>query len=269
PAAAYPQFASAGAGQFAGTVNPYGPYTGSYMAAAVHTDDGYKRLTRTVDLSGVAAASKPALRTRLLWDTEPGYDNAIVEIHTVGSDDWTTLPEAGGATSTAVPAECGAGFYVGEHPWLAHYLTLGSGDCAATGTTGSWNALTGASSGWQQLDFDLSAYAGKNVEVSIAYVTDPGSGGHGVLADDASLVVGGTATETEGFETSLGAWRAAGPPPGSPAVLKDWARTGALFRTYGAVTTDDTVLLGFGLEHVASPADRKALIGKALASLES
>ncbi|MEU5277438.1 M14 family zinc carboxypeptidase [Streptomyces asoensis] len=269
PAAAYPQFASAGAGQFAGTVNPYGPYTGSYMAAAVHTDDGYKRLTRTVDLSGVAAASKPALRTRLLWDTEPGYDNAIVEIHTVGSDDWTTLPEAGGATSTAVPAECGAGFYVGEHPWLAHYLTLGSGDCAATGTTGSWNALTGASSGWQQLDFDLSAYAGKNVEVSIAYVTDPGSGGHGVLADDASLVVGGTATETEGFETSLGAWRAAGPPPGSPAVLKDWARTGALFRTYGAVTTDDTVLLGFGLEHVASPTDRKSLIGKALASLES
>ncbi|MBK3625814.1 immune inhibitor A [Streptomyces sp. MBT49] len=269
PAAAYPQFASAGAGQFAGTVNPYGPYTGSYMAAAVHTDDGYKRLTRTVDLGGVAAASKPALRTRLLWDTEPGYDNAIVEIHTVGSDDWTTLPEAGGATSTAVPAECGAGFYVGEHPWLSHYLTLGSGDCAATGTTGSWNALTGASSGWQQLTFDLSAYAGKNVEVSIAYVTDPGSGGHGVLADDASLVVGGTATETEGFETSLGAWRAAGPPPGSPAVLKDWARTGALFRTYGAVTTDDTVLLGFGLEHVTSPADRKALIGKALASLES
>ncbi|MEU5249405.1 M14 family metallopeptidase, partial [Streptomyces asoensis] len=72
PAAAYPQFAGAGAGQFAGTVNPYGPYTGSYMAAAVHTDDGYKRLTRTVDLGGVAAASKPALRTRLLWGYAAG-----------------------------------------------------------------------------------------------------------------------------------------------------------------------------------------------------
>ncbi|MCQ9181855.1 immune inhibitor A [Streptomyces sp. IBSBF 2953] len=268
PAAAFPQFAASGAGQFAGTVNPYGPYAGSYMAAAVHTDDAYKRLTRTIDLSGVGAASKPALRTRLLWDTEPGYDNAIVEIHTVGGDDWTTLPEAGGATGTAVPAECGGGFYIGEHPWLRHYLTLASGDCTATGSTGSWNALTGASSGWQQVNFDLSAYAGKKVEVSIAYVTDPGTGGHGVLADDASLVVGGGATETEGFETSLGAWRASGPPAGSPAVLKDWTRTGVLFQTYGAVTTDDTVLLGFGLEHLASAADRKALIGKALDSLE-
>ncbi|MFF4654035.1 M14 family zinc carboxypeptidase [Streptomyces sp. NPDC001381] len=268
PASAYPQFTSAGAGRFSGTVNPYGPYSGTYMAAAVHTDDAYKRLTRTIDLSGVGAASKPALRTRLLWDTEPGYDNAIVEVHTVGADDWTTLPEAGGATGTAVPAECGAGFYIGEHPWLRHYLTLGTNDCAATGTTGSWNALTGASSGWQQVSFDLSAYAGRNIEVSISYVTDPGTGGHGVLADDASLVVGGTATEAEGFETSLGAWQAAGPPAGSPAVLKNWTRTGALFQTYGAVTTDDTVLLGFGLEHVTSAADRSALIGKALASLD-
>ncbi|MEU4045185.1 M14 family zinc carboxypeptidase [Streptomyces antibioticus] len=268
PATRFPQFASAGAGQFAGTVNPYGPYSGAYMAAAVHTDDAYKRLTRTVDLTGVTAADAPALRTRLLWDTEPGYDNAIVEIHTVGGDDWTTLPEAGGATRTAVPEECGAGFYIAEHPWLRRYLTLGANTCTATGTSGSWNALTGASSGWQQVSFDLSAYAGKQVEISLAYVTDPGSGGHGVLADDASLVVGGTATETEGFETSLGAWRASGPPAGSPAVLKDWTRTGALFQTYGAVTTDDTVLLGFGLEHVASAADRRTLIGKALASLD-
>ncbi|MGW0335053.1 M14 family zinc carboxypeptidase [Streptomyces sp. NPDC003011] len=268
PADRYPQFVSAGAGQFAGTVNPYGPYAGSSMAAAVHTDDAYKRLTRTVDLTGVSAADRPTLRTQLLWDTEPGYDNVLVEAHTTGADDWTTLPEAGGATRATVPAECSAGYYVAEHPQLAHYLTAAPDGCAATGTTGAWNALTGASDGWQQVNFDLSAYAGRSVEVAISYVTDPGSGGHGVLADDASLVVGGSATETEGFETSLGAWSAAGPPPGSPAVLKDWARTGTLFRTYGAVTTDDTVLLGFGLEHVASAAERTALLRKALAALD-
>ncbi|MFC9059564.1 M14 family zinc carboxypeptidase [Streptomyces sp. NPDC057074] len=267
PADTYPQFASEGAGKFAGTVNPYGPYAGTWMAAAVHTDDAYKRLTRTVDLTGVTAADRPTLRTQLLWDTERGYDHALVEAHTTGADDWTTLPEAGGATGTAVPAECGAGFYIGGHPWLEHYLTLSDDGCTATGTTGQWNSLTGASGGWRQVEFDLSAYAGKSVDVSIAYVTDPGSGGRGVLADEASLVVGSTATGTEGFETSLGAWRVSGPPAGSPAVLKDWARTGTLFQTYGAVTTDDTVLLGFGLEHLTSAGDRAALLRKALAAV--
>ncbi|MDQ0388412.1 hypothetical protein J2S54_005232 [Streptomyces sp. DSM 42143] len=268
PADTYPQFASEGAGKFAGTVNPYGPYAGEWMAAAVHTDDAYKRLTRTVDLTGVTAADRPTLRTQLLWDTERGYDHALVEAHTTGADDWTTLPEAGGATGTAVPSECGAGFYMGEHPWLEHYLTLSDDGCTATGTTGQWNSLTGSSGGWRQVEFDLSAYAGKSVEVSIAYVTDPGSGGRGVLADDASLVVGGTATQTEGFETSLGAWQVAGPPAGSPAVLKDWTRTGTLFQTYGAVTTDDTVLLGFGLEHLTEPAARTALVRQALRALD-
>ncbi|MFF4310327.1 M14 family zinc carboxypeptidase [Streptomyces sp. NPDC001507] len=265
----YPQFASAGAGQFAGTVNPYGPYSGSYMAAAVHTDDSYKRLTRTIDLTGVTASQQPTLGARLLWDTEPGYDHAVVEAHVVGTDDWTTLPDKGGATSSAVPSECGAGFLIAEHPWLKHYLTIADGQCTASGTSGSWNSFTGSSAGWQPVSFDLSAYAGKSVEVSIAYITDPGTGGHGVLLDDASLVLGGAATETEGFETSLGPWNVSGPPAGSPAVLKDWERTGALFKTYGAVTTDRTVLLGFGLEQVSSAADRAALVKKALTALDN
>jgi hypothetical protein len=105
------------------------------------------------------------------------------------------------------------------------------------------------------------------VEVSLSYITDPGSGGHGVLADNVSVVIGGTPGEAEGFESSLGAWAVPGPPAGSPAVVKDWGRAGELFKTYGAVTTRDTVLLGFGLEHVTAAADRTALLGKALAVL--
>ncbi|MFE4248803.1 M14 family zinc carboxypeptidase [Streptomyces sp. NPDC056910] len=265
----YPQFTSAGAGAYAGTPNPYSPFEGSSMAAAVHTDDGWKRLTRTIDLTGVSAADKPSLKFQLLWDTEPGYDHAVLEAHTAGAEDWTTLPEAGGATTNAVPAECEAGFLIKEHPALKRYLTPGSAGCTATGTSGSWNSFTGASDGWKPVTFDLSAYAGKTVEVSLSYITDPGSGGHGVLADNASVVIGGAAKETEGFESSFGAWRVAGPPPGSPVVTKNWARAGELFKTYGAVSTKDTVLLGFGLEHVATAAERSVLVGKALASLKS
>ena len=99
----YPQFTSAGAGAYAGTPNPYSPFEGSSMAAAVHTDDGWKRLTRTIDLTGVSAADKPSLKFQLLWDTEPGYDHAVLEAHTAGAEDWTTLPDAGGATHERRP----------------------------------------------------------------------------------------------------------------------------------------------------------------------
>ncbi|MFF4271481.1 M14 family zinc carboxypeptidase [Streptomyces sp. NPDC001536] len=267
PVATFPQFASAGGATYPGTVNPYGPYAGASMAAVTHSDYAWNRLTRTIDLTSVTAAQAPTFSTRLLWSTEEGYDHAVLEAHTAGADDWTTLPEKNGRTSTAVPAECDAGYFIAAHPALKRYLTLGDGGCTATGTSGQWNSFTGASAGWQEVSFDLSAYAGKKVEISLGYITDPGSGGRGVLVDNASVVIGGNAVETEGFETSLGAWSVPGPPAGSPAVVKDWGLAGELFKTYGAVTTDDTVLLGFGLEHVTAAADRTTLLGKALAAL--
>ncbi|MEU3404315.1 M14 family zinc carboxypeptidase [Streptomyces sp. NPDC006670] len=267
PPAQFPQFKSAQAGQYAGIVNPYAPYAGTGMASATHEDDDWKRLTRTVDLTKVTAADQPKLKAALNWNTEQGYDHAVLEAHTVGAEDWTTLPDVGGLSSTTVPAECGAGFLVNDHPFLRHYLTVGSGGCSPSGTSGAWNSFTGSSDGWKQVSFDLSPYAGKTVEVSLSYITDPGSGGRGVFADDARVSVGGTDQAVEGFETSLGAWTAQGAPAGSPDVPGDWSRTGELFRSYAAVTTRDTVLFGFGLEHLPAAADRALLIGKALRAL--
>ncbi|MEW1634867.1 M14 family zinc carboxypeptidase [Streptomyces sp. NPDC093801] len=267
PPAQFPQFTSARAGQYAGVVNPYAPYAGTGMASALHEDDDWQRLTRTVDLTHVTAADQPKLKTALNWNTEEGYDHAVLEARTAGGEDWTTLPEANGSSSTTVPAECGAGFFVNGHPFLRHYLTLDGGGCSPRGTSGAWNSFTGSSNGWKQVSFDLSAYAGKTVEVSLSYITDPGSGGRGVFADEARVSVGGSDQAVEGFETSLGAWTAQGAPAGSPDVPGDWSRTGELFASYPAVTTRDTVLLGFGLEHLPAAADRALLIGKALRSL--
>ncbi|MEV7526580.1 M14 family zinc carboxypeptidase [Streptomyces sp. NPDC091371] len=265
--AQFPQFKSAQAGRFAGVVNPYAPYAGTQMASALHADDDWKRLVRTIDLTGVTAADQPKLKLALSWNVEEGYDHAALEAHTVGADDWTTLPDSGGLTSSAVPEECGAGFFINGHPFLRHYLTLEGGGCTPQGTSGAWNTFTASSAGWKQVSFDLSAYAGKTVEVSLSYITDGGVGGRGVFADEARLSVGGVDQTTEGFETSLGAWSAQGAPAGSPEVPGDWSRSGELFKSYAAVTTRDTVLLGFGLEHLPAAADRSLLVGKALRAL--
>ncbi|MFF4170443.1 M14 family zinc carboxypeptidase [Streptomyces sp. NPDC001744] len=260
----FPQFASsASAGDYPGVRTPFEPAEGTSFAALRHADDTWARLSRTVDLTGVGADAKPRLDFQVSHDTEPGYDNLVVEAHTVGQDDWTTLPDANGGTSAEPPADCGEGYYVRGHPFLAHYLTVGEDGCAATGTTGSWNAFTGPSNGWRQASVDLSAWAGRKVELSISYVSDPGTGGTGAFVDDTRLVTGAT-TEAEGFETSLGAWSTPGAPAGSPGNGADWTRSAALFHSWAAVTTRDTVLLGYGLEHVSGAAERARLVGRAL-----
>ncbi|MFJ6250806.1 MULTISPECIES: M14 family zinc carboxypeptidase [unclassified Streptomyces] len=263
----FPQFASsASAGDYPGVRTPFEPAEGTTFAAVKHADDTWARLARTVDLTGVPAGAKPRLDFQVSHDTEPGYDNLVVEAHTAGQDDWTTLPDTNGGTSAEPPADCGEGYYVRGHPFLAHYLTVGEDGCAATGTTGSWNAFTGPSNGWRQASVDLSAWAGRKVELSLSYVSDPGTGETGAFVDDVRLVTG-TTTEAEGFETSLGAWSTPGAPAGSPGNGSDWTRSGALFHSWAAVTTRDTVLLGFGLEHVPGTAERARLLGRALKAL--
>ena len=265
PPREFPQFASATAGAYTGGLGgPFDPVEGEWYVGGLHVDDSYMRLARTFDLTGVPAGQVPTWRATLSYDVESGFDHVIVEAHTVGQDDWTTLPEQGGRTSTDVPTDCEQGFLLQEHPFLRHYLTPGDA-CLATGSTGRWNSLTGSSGGWQDVSFDLSAYAGKQVEVSISHVTDPSAGGTGAFVDDTRLVIGGATAQSEGFESGLGAWSLPGPPPGSSPGTGSFARSQSLFSP--AVVTGDSVLLGFGLEQLASPEQRAALLGKAFASV--
>ncbi|MCC3768569.1 M14 family metallopeptidase, partial [Streptomyces sp. UNOC14_S4] len=266
PPASFPQFRSAAAGDYAGVRSPFQPYTGSWMAAAKHQDNAWMRLSRTVDLTKATAADKPRLTFWLSHDTEQGYDNAVLEAHTVGKDDWTTLPDANGGTTDSPPLGCDA--TLKAHPFLAHYVTVRSGSCVAQGGTGTWHAFTGSSGGWRQAAFDLSAYAGAKVELAISYVTDPNSGGRGVFVDDTTLTVGGTAQPSEGFETSLGPWSVPGPPPGSPRNGGDWTRSQEIAHYSAAVTTRDTALLGFGLEHVSNAPTRARLLGSVLHAID-
>ena len=121
PPAQFPQFTSQGAAEYqAGGSNPFAPVEGRRYAGAVHADDSYMRLTKTVDLTGSRAAQ---LQFQLSLNSEAAYDHFIVEAHTVGQDNWTTLPELGGATTTDPPARVQRpGFLLDLHPFLRHYF---------------------------------------------------------------------------------------------------------------------------------------------------
>ena len=268
PPERFPLFAGTPSSTYlmAGGINPYGPAEGSRYAAALHQDGSYMRLARTIDLSQVAAADAPALEFQLSYNTEGGYDNVIVEAAPSGTDAWTTLPEAGGATRTVPPAECEAGFLLAMHPFLTHYLTRGN-PCASTGTTGAWNAITGTSNGWRPVSFDLAAYAGQSVDVKISYVTDPAGGGIGAFVDDTRVTAGGAVLDADGFEGTTSLWTIEGAPAGSPGNQGDFVFSTELVQLSASVTTEDSVLLGYGIEQLARPADQAEVLGRVMTHL--
>ncbi|MGH8824100.1 MAG: M14 family zinc carboxypeptidase, partial [Jiangellaceae bacterium] len=101
PADEFPQFTSHGSVEYVSQgVDPFAPVEGTRYAGALHADASYMRLQKTIDLTGATAAE---LQFQLSIDTEPQYDNVIVEAHTVGQDNWTTLPDLNGGTQTDPP----------------------------------------------------------------------------------------------------------------------------------------------------------------------
>jgi hypothetical protein len=196
------------------------PRTGAYLANSQVADAAYKRLATTISVPAGGA-------TLSFWvnrSTEDYWDFLAVEAHRPGLDDWTTLPDLNGHTSQEGGGLCR---YSGAHPFLAHYMTVlpppdefSEPGCDPNGTTGSWYAASGTSDGYENWVVDLGAYAGGDVEVSIAYVSDESVQLPGVLLDDIVDSTGGAST---GFEDdSLAPWTVPGPPEGSPGNDNDW-----------------------------------------------
>ena len=221
---------------------PFEPHTGDWYVYSGQADVSYKRLTRTVDLTGATSAELSFFTS---YDTEVDWDYLFVEAHEVGSDEWTTLPEINGHTDTGTGESCPEGWHE-LHPFLENYQ---GADCSGTGPTGGeWNAATGRSNGWQEWAVDLSAYAGMEVELSISYVSDWATQGLGVFLDDVTISADGDPVTETSFEADLGGWTVAGPPEGSAPSTNDWARTQIAFEEGAATVTTDTIYTGFGLE---------------------
>ncbi len=85
-----------------------------------------------------------------------------------------------------------------EKDWDYAYVTVNGDPIASNITTDTnpygsnlGNGITGSSNGWIDASFDLSAYAGQEVEVAIEYVTDAAVSNPGLFADDLSVTVDG------------------------------------------------------------------------------
>jgi immune inhibitor InhA-like protein len=256
---------------------PFSPFSGANYMAAGADSAAYKRFGKTLDLTGAAA---PRLNFKFSADVEQNWDWVVVEARDVStdpnSDAWTTLPEldtdgAGSAdtslTTQTTGESCPEGLANGTnalHPFLLHYW---SADCQPHGTTGDWNAFTGSSGGWKDWTVDLSAYAGKKVDLRISVITDWGTLGLGAWVDDWRLTDGAQTLDFNDFEQPLDAsWQIGPPPAGTATPTNGWNRRGQEFIEGGVVATDDTVYTGFGFEGINESA-RTEFLRRTLAHL--
>lgn len=193
------------------------PRTGEQFAISQVADTTYKRLTRTISVpAGGAQLSYWVTRA-----TEANWDHTFVEAHTVGADDWTTLPDVNGHTSDDTGFGCP--FWLSLHPFLTHYQTDNGDDtCSPAGTSGTWSAASGSSDGTEQWLVDLSPYAGEEVEVSIAYASDDSVQGNGVFVDDVVVSTGEGTTSFEDDGDVMDGWTVPGAPVGSEPNVNDW-----------------------------------------------
>jgi hypothetical protein len=261
PVNEYPQFASAAAAAWDRPGGPFKPHVGDYYVYSQISDVSYKRLTRTITVPAGGAQ----LSFWTSYNTEAAWDHVFVEARTAGGTNWTTLPDLNGHTTTTPGDSCLAGWR-DLHPQLDHYQTLNpDGTCSSTGSTGTWNASSGNSGGWQQWNVDLAAYANSQVEVSIAYASDWAIQGLGTFVDDVVVTTGEGSTS---FESGMDGWAITGPPPGSAPNSNDFIRTTAAGFPEGAVVrTADTLYFGFGFEGITSAATRNEVMARSMAYL--
>jgi hypothetical protein len=193
------------------------PRTGAHYVLSGGDNNGYKRLSRTI----AVPAGGGQLTFHVTRHTEASWDYFAVEARPAGTNSWTTLKDRNGHSSQETGNSCYS--WQAIHPFLAHYQGFDAQEnCTPRGTTGSWNAASGASSGYETWSVDLSPYAGKNVQVALSVIQDDTVSGPGAWVDD---IVGPGGQGTTSFESdgnTMDGWVASAPPAGSPPNITTW-----------------------------------------------
>ncbi|NVK88999.1 MAG: immune inhibitor A [Gammaproteobacteria bacterium] len=149
----------------------YAPYTGSFQYYSGEGD----QFTHTMSFNvAIPSGSAAELTMKANWDIEVDYDYVQVLV------DGTAI--AGNRTLTNNQ------YYPGIGPYI-------------TGTSASIPGAEG-DIGWVDTTFDVTAYAGQTVTISIQYVTDQAVGGYGFVVDDIAVNVDGSQAYFDGAETA-------------------------------------------------------------------
>ncbi|WP_054950572.1 immune inhibitor A domain-containing protein [Numidum massiliense] len=133
------------------------PYSGKYVYFGGRDLSADTSMTTALDLTG---ANQASLTFKTWYEIEEHWDYATVQVKEAGADQWVTV--SGNITTKDNPN--------GQNP----------GD-----------GITGFSDGWVDAAFDLSAYAGKKIELRFNYWTDRYVVEAGIYLDDIRVTADG------------------------------------------------------------------------------
>ena len=264
PVSEFPQFTSQVAGVYTGGApGNLETFEGDWFAAARHADNSYMRLARTIDLTGVGAAPDPDAGVRAVLRRRGGLrqrprrgrpgrhpeldDAADRRAHRPGPADRVRgrVPARPAPVPRALPHPGQPVHDAGldrpvepDHRYVGRVAARSGSTCPAS---------PARRSRWRSATSPTRSPAGPGC----SWMDPRGHRRHGDRA-------GGL---RDGARAVVDAGRTRGQP-------RELRRLRALAVQVGAViTTDDTVLLGFGIEQVPGAAARRSLLGAIVGSL--
>ncbi|WP_205690257.1 immune inhibitor A domain-containing protein [Chengkuizengella sediminis] len=131
------------------------PYSGEYEYYSGKGDELDHSMSFSLDL---ANATSSTLQFKAWYEIEENWDYASIQVKVEGSDNWVAIP--GNITTDYDPYDQNPG-----------------------------HGITGHSDGWIDASFDLSTFAGQNIDVRFNYWTDVAAIEAGIFIDDIETTV--------------------------------------------------------------------------------
>ncbi|SMQ58857.1 antibacterial peptide protease. Metallo peptidase. MEROPS family M06 [Bacillus sp. OV166] len=142
------------------------PTSGQFEYYSGSGNEMENSMVTSVDLSSATSAE---LKFNAWYDIEEDWDYASVQVKEEGSTAWTAIQ--GTITTAENPNDQNPG-----------------------------NGITGTSDGWVPATFDLTAYAGKKIDLKFNYWTDPFVAQRGIYVDDISITAGASTVLNDDVE---------------------------------------------------------------------